>query len=164
MAVAAPRRITQQMRGDSPTHWERCNTACGPWAADGTAGTFWNIGISTAQKHFCATRPGRCVRDAALFFLDWLAEDPKTGKLVSGPSSSPENRFLAPGTQDVCNLVMGPSMDQQIIWETFTNCLRCAEILSLDDPIIDDIKSALSRLAEPANRLRWTPDGMDGRI
>ncbi len=97
------------------------------------------------------------VRDAALFYLDWLEEDPKTGKLVSGPSSSPENRFLAPGTQDVCNLVMGPSMDQQIIWETFTNCLRCAEILSLDDPIIDDIKSALSRLAEPQI-------GTDGRL
>ena len=97
------------------------------------------------------------VRDAALFFLDWLAEDPKTGKLVSGPSSSPENRFLAPGTQDVCNLVMGPSMDQQIIWETFTNCLRCADILSLDDPIIHDIKSALSRLAEPQI-------GTDGRL
>ena len=59
MAVAEPRRITQQMRGDSPIHWERCNTACGPWAVDGTAGTLWNIGISTAQKHFCETRPGQ---------------------------------------------------------------------------------------------------------
>ena len=88
MAVAEPRRITQQMRGDSPTHWERYNTACGPWAVDGTAGTLWNIGNSTDQKHFCATQPGQLLRDAALFYLDWLAEDPKTGKLVSGPSSS----------------------------------------------------------------------------
>ena len=37
------------------------------------------------------------------------------GNLVSGPSSSPENRFFAPRTGEVCNLVMGPSMDQQII-------------------------------------------------
>ena len=97
------------------------------------------------------------LRDAALFFVDWLAEDPHTGNLVSGPSSSPENRFLAPGTGEVCNLVMGPSMDQQIIWETFTNCLRCAEILGLDDPVVGEIKSALSRLAEPQI-------GSDGRL
>ena len=97
------------------------------------------------------------LRDAALFFLDWLTEDPHAGKLVSGPSSSPENRFLAPGTGEVCNLAMGPSMDQQIIWETFTNCSRCAEILGLDDPVVAKIKSALSRLADPQI-------GSDGRL
>ncbi len=97
------------------------------------------------------------LRDAALFFLDWLTEDPRTGKLVSGPSSSPENRFLAPGTRDVCNLVMGPSMDQQIIWETFTNCLRCAEILGLEDPVVGEIQRALSRVAAPQI-------GSDGRL
>jgi len=31
-----------------------------------------------------------------MFYLDWLATDPKTGLLVSGPSPSPENSFKAP--------------------------------------------------------------------
>lgn len=97
------------------------------------------------------------LKDAALFYLDWLTPDPKTGKLVSGPSSSPENRFVAPDTDDVCNLVMGPSMDHQIIWETFTNCLRCADILDLDEPVIQEIQTALEKLAE-------AKIGSDGRL
>ena len=97
------------------------------------------------------------IKDAALFYLDWLTPDPKTGKLVSGPSSSPENRFIAPNTEDVCNLVMGPSMDHQIIWETFTNCLRCAEILDLNDPIVQEIQTALDQLAD-------AQIGSDGRL
>jgi alpha-L-fucosidase 2 len=101
------------------------------------------------------------IKDAALFFLDWLIQDPVTGHLVSGPSSSPENRFVAPGTKDVCNLVMGPSMDHQIIWETFTNCLRCAEILDLSDPLIEEVRKALANLSRPqigsgGRLMEWT--------
>ncbi|MBT3606288.1 MAG: glycoside hydrolase family 95 protein [Candidatus Latescibacteria bacterium] len=111
----------------------------------------------TGSESFLRDDAWPVIKDAALFFLDWLTPDPKTGKLVSGPSSSPENRFVAPGTEDVCNLVMGPSMDHQIIWETFTNCLRCTEILGLDDPITQEIQTALDKLAE-------AQIGADGRL
>lgn len=149
----------------------------------------WPMGCGWNSRHFmdhydfCGSeeflrdQAWPVIKDAALFFLDWLAEDPKTGNLVSGPSSSPENRFFVPGAtwtidpqadreatrkfyspeNGVCNLVMGPSMDQQIIWETFTNCLRCADILAIDDPVVGEVKRALSRLAE-------TKIGSDGRL
>ena len=31
--------------------------------------------------------------DGAAFVLDWLREDPRSGKLITGPGGSPENRF-----------------------------------------------------------------------
>ena len=47
------------------------------------------------------------MKESAEFCLDWLVEDPKTGKLVSGPANSPENAFLSPdGREDV--LLDGP--------------------------------------------------------
>ena len=53
------------------------------------------------------------MKEAAEFFLDYLVEDPQ-GRLVSGPSVSPENRYRLPNGQ-VGILTMGPSMDHQII-------------------------------------------------
>jgi alpha-L-fucosidase 2 len=108
----------------------------------------------TGDERFLRQRAYPILKEAALFFLDWLVEDPKTRKLVSGPSNSPENRFLAPDGKRV-NLSMGPSMDQQIIWDTFTNCIEAAQILEIDDEFVDQVRSARARLAAP----KIGPDG-----
>ena len=67
------------------------------------------------------------MKEAAEFFLDYLVEDSK-GRLVSGPSVSPENRYRLPNGQ-IGILCMGPSMDHQILSALFTQCIRAAEIL-----------------------------------
>ena len=56
------------------------------------------------------------MKEASEFCMDWLVEDPKSGKLVSGPSISPENRFLTKDGQEA-SMNMGPTMDQMIIWD-----------------------------------------------
>ncbi len=85
---------------------------------------------------------------AAEFYLDWLVKDPATGKLVSGPSTSPENKFIAPDGSH-CSMTMGPSHDQEIIHELFTNVLAAAEIVKDSNPQLEKIKSALANLAQP---------------
>jgi alpha-L-fucosidase 2 len=50
------------------------------------------------------------LKEASLFFVDYLIEDPKTGYLVTGPSSSPENKFETPDGK-ISNITMGPTMD-----------------------------------------------------
>ncbi len=67
---------------------------------------------------------------------------------MSGPSTSPENRFRTPDGK-TSNLSMGCAMDQQIIWDLFTNCLAAAEVLSMDDEFVGRVKDARSRLAGP---------------
>ena len=75
------------------------------------------------------------MKESAEFCLDWLVEDPQTGKLVSGPANSPENAFISPeGKQAYFS--MGPTMDQEIIWDHFTNVLDAAAALGIDDDFV----------------------------
>ena len=111
----------------------------------------------TGDKEFLKERAYPILKESSLFFIDWLVEDPETGKLVSGPSTSPENRFVIPGTKEWSNLTMGPSMDQQIIWDVFTNTLESAAILRIEDDFINEVEAALSNLAMPQI-------GSDGRL
>jgi alpha-L-fucosidase 2 len=94
--------------------------------------------------------------ESAEFYLDFLVEDPKTGKLVSGPVNSPENTFITPDGQRG-SLCMGPAMDQEIIWDLFTNILDSAKVLGIEDEFVGRVRSARQRLLGPQI-------GSDGRL
>jgi alpha-L-fucosidase 2 len=96
------------------------------------------------------------LRSAAEFCLDWLVEDPRSGRLVSGPATSPENTFLTDAGEP-CSISMGPSMDQEIVWDHFTNLLEAAATLGSDDDLVRQVRSARERLA-------WPGIGSDGRL
>ncbi len=118
---------------------------------------FWEHYQFTGDKEFLKKRAYPVMKEAAEFYLDWLVENPKTGKLVSGPSISPENQFFIPGTNTKAGLSMGPAMDQQIIWDLFTNTLEAATVLGVEDNFVKEVKSARERLAGPQI-------GSDGRL
>ena len=88
------------------------------------------------------------LRDGALFFLDYLVEEPEHGWLVSGPATSPENRFRTPDGQ-TAGVSMGPSMDQQIIHELFTHCIEASRLLKTDADLRKQLIAARKRLAPP---------------
>jgi len=73
---------------------------------------------------------------------------PGTGQLVSGPANSPENTFVTP-LGERCSISMGPSMDQQILWDHFTNVLDAARALDIAGELVEQVASARSRLLEP---------------
>ena len=77
------------------------------------------------------------MRDSALFFTDYLSADPTTGLLVSGPSNSPEQG----------GLVMGPTMDHQIIRELFRACSQAARILGTDAEFAAELDRLRPRIA-----------------
>jgi alpha-L-fucosidase 2 len=85
---------------------------------------------------------------ASAFYLDWLVADPKTGKLVSGPSTSPENSFIAPDGS-VTSICMGPTHDQEIILDLFTNVIEAGKILGDKSPVLENVSLALPRIATP---------------
>ncbi len=116
----------------------------------------WEHYLFTADKQFLRDRGYPAMREAGEFCLDFLVEDPRTGKLVSGPSTSPENRFrTSDGT--VAQLSMGCAMDQEIVWDSLTSCLAAAEVLGIDDEFTARAKAALDKLA-------WPGIGSDGRL
>ncbi|WP_145854531.1 glycoside hydrolase family 95 protein [Pedobacter suwonensis] len=77
------------------------------------------------------------MRQAALFFVDFLIKDPKTGWLISTPSNSPENG----------GLVAGPTMDHQIIRSLFKNCIAAADVLHTDTDFKKILQEKLKQLA-----------------
>ncbi|MCR9244780.1 MAG: glycoside hydrolase family 95 protein [bacterium] len=112
----------------------------------------------TGDKEFLKDRAWPILCSSAEFFLDYLVEHPATGKLVSGPSMSPENSFR---TKDgvVAHVTMGPAMDQQIIADLFVNIVELAPELGIgkDDEFIKRVNDALTRLQGPQV-------GSDGRL
>jgi len=116
----------------------------------------WERYAFTGDREFLEHRAYPAMKSAAEFCLDWLVEDPKTGLLVSGPSTSPENRFVVPGG-GTANLTMGPTMDHQIMRDLFSNCIESAKILGID-------AAFRKQLGEARDRLTPTRIGPDGRI
>ena len=108
------------------------------------------------DREFLAKQGYPVMKEAALFFLDYLVEDPQTGKLVFGPSVSPEN-FYQTREGKTARIMMGGAMDQAIAWELFSNCLAAAEVLGQEDEFTREVRAALPRLA-------GLKMGSDGRI
>ena len=96
------------------------------------------------------------LKGSAEFYLGWLVTDPETGKLVSGPAVSPENSFIAPDGSK-CQISMGPTHDQQVIWQLFTDFIKASEILGIEDDFIPFVKDARDNLS--GNKI-----GSDGRL
>jgi alpha-L-fucosidase 2 len=110
----------------------------------------------TGDREFLEARAWPILRESSEFYLGWLSEDPETGLLVGGPSNSPENLYLGPDGE-AWAVSMGGAMDQQIVWDVFTNTLEAAEALSLEDAFVGRVRTARARLAP-------TRIGEDGRL
>jgi alpha-L-fucosidase 2 len=105
----------------------------GAWLAQHLA-MHWEYG---GNRAFLRDTAYAIMRDAALFFLDQLTVDPRTGRLVSGPSNSPEQG----------GLVMGPTMDHAIIRDLFGSVIAASETLGVDAPLRARLASARARIA-----------------
>ncbi|MCX5683481.1 MAG: glycoside hydrolase family 95 protein, partial [Planctomycetota bacterium] len=82
----------------------------------------WEHYQFTGDKEFLAKRAYPAMKEAALFFTQFLYKDAKTGWLISGPSNSPEQG----------GLVMGPTMDHEIIRDLLANTSAAAAVLGVD--------------------------------
>jgi alpha-L-fucosidase 2 len=126
---------TDLWRGTAPIN----NSNHGIWVTGGAWLTrhLWEHYLFTGDRKFLAKRAYPVMKEAALFFVDFLIEDPKTGWLISTPSNSPEQG----------GLVAGPTMDHQIIRELFTNCIEAAKILRVDADFRRELADLRGRIA-----------------
>ncbi|MBE0536022.1 MAG: glycoside hydrolase N-terminal domain-containing protein [Phycisphaerae bacterium] len=87
----------------------------------------WEHYAFTGDRQFLEKQAWPIMKEAALFFVDYLVEDPRSDKgwLISGPSNSPE----------LGGLVMGPTMDHQIIRDLFDACIEASTILGADEAL-----------------------------
>ncbi|WP_204601574.1 glycosyl hydrolase family 95 catalytic domain-containing protein [Cohnella boryungensis] len=84
------------------------------------------------------------MKEAAQFCLDYLVEDEK-GNLVSSPSTSPENTFVAPDGSHVA-VCTSATMDVALMRELFANCMESYCILGESDGFDRTLREAYDRL------------------
>jgi alpha-L-fucosidase 2 len=83
------------------------------------------------------------VKEASVFFLDVLTEEPEHKWLVVSPSISPEN---APSVHPQYSLSAGTTMDNQLVFDLFTKTITTAQILNTDKELVVKLQEALKRL------------------
>ncbi len=124
-------------RGTAPIN----NSNHGIWPVGGAwlCQHFWWHYQFQQDKTFLRDRAYPVLRDASLFFLDTIVEDPRSDKgwLISGPSNSPEQG----------GLVMGPTMDHQIIRLLLGWTIEASEILDVDAELRKELTDVRSRIA-----------------
>ncbi len=116
----------------------------------------WKHYLFGEDREYLANKTYPIMKEAAEFFVDYLVEDPETGLLVSGPSTSPENTFSY-GKGKSASISMGPSMDQQMVHDLFSNCIEASKLLGIDRDFRKTLTGMLARL-QPMKV------GSDGRL
>ena len=127
-------------------------TAPGEWPGWGlfpAAGTWiglhlWEHYNYTKDTDFLRTKAYPILKKNAEFFIDYMVSDPKSGYLMTGPCTSPENSFRFKG--DVYSLSMMPTCDRVFVYELFTSCISASEILGSDEHFRSTLKEAVSKL------------------
>ena len=128
---------TDIWRGTAPI-----NNIDGVWPTGGAWLCYhlWEHYLFTGDKAFLA-HAYPAMKEASLFFVDYLVKDARTGWLVTSPSFSPEQGSL-------CN---GPTMDNQLIYALLSATIEAARILDTDKKLAKEFAAVRSKL--PPNQI-----------
>jgi alpha-L-fucosidase 2 len=85
------------------------------------------------------------LKGAALFYLDFLVEEPEHKWLVVSPSQSPENApYLA--RKDWVLIASGTTIDNELVFDLFSKTIQAAGVLKKDHNFVDSLQIAIKRL------------------
>jgi alpha-L-fucosidase 2 len=133
--------------------WRATTPVDGPWGIWPTGGVWlanqmWDHYEFSGDGEFLRRDAYPAMKEAAQFALGILQESPAgtpfAGRLVTNPSTSPENRYVLNGKPRT--LTYAPAMDIEVIRELFENCQRAAEILGTDAEFRSELNRAERRL------------------
>ena len=116
-----------------------------PMAGSWIASHLWTQYEFTQDKQYLAETAYPLLKGNAQFILDFLAKDPKSGYLMTGPSISPENWFRTAGGEEMVASMM-PACDRELAYEILSNCVRASEILDTDREFADSLRTAIVQL------------------
>ncbi|MFZ0935041.1 MAG: glycoside hydrolase family 95 protein [Bryobacteraceae bacterium] len=133
--------------------WRATAPVDGPWGIWPVgevwlANQMWDHYEFSGDAEFLRRQAYPAMKEAAEFALGFLVEAPPgtpfAGRLVTNPSTSPENRYILNGKPE--NLTYAPAMDIELIGELFDNCRRAAEILGIDAELRSELDRVRKRL------------------
>jgi alpha-L-fucosidase 2 len=148
--------------------WADCapldNVFCGLWpfGAAWLVLHLWEHYAFAPDDTFLRERAYPAMKEAALFLIDLAVED-EQGRLLLGPSISPENAMKGPAGERLA-LCMSTTMDVQITRALYTHLIEASDILGIDKPFADELRALLPKL--PPTRIdstgriaEWLEDG-----
>ena len=164
--------------------WVACHNS-DIWAMSNPVGDFgkgdpmwacWNMGGAwlsthlwehyqfTQDKDFLRNEAYDIMRGAAQFCLEWLVED-KEGKLITSPSTSPENKYITSDGYHGATFY-GGTADLAMIRACLTQMIEASKILNTDAEFRQKLESALDRLhpykiGKKGNLQEWYYDWED---
>ncbi|MFA6292546.1 MAG: glycoside hydrolase family 95 protein [Victivallales bacterium] len=126
--------------GEGRPTWA-CFQLGGAWLCE----NLYNHYLFNGDQAFLRDTAYPILKGASEFALAWLVEDPKTGYLVTAPSTSPENEYLLPDGQRAA-VTIGSAIDISLIWELFKNTIAAAHTLGIDEDFQRQLEQAQARL------------------
>jgi alpha-L-fucosidase 2 len=114
-----------------------------PTAGSWMASHLWSHYCYTQDVDFLRNKAYPILKKSAVFFLNYMVEDPSTGYLMTGPSTSPENSFNYNGNE--ISLSMMPTCDRVLVYELYNSCIEASEILKTDSTFRDSLVKALAK-------------------
>ncbi|MCY7359000.1 MAG: glycoside hydrolase family 95 protein [Rudanella sp.] len=145
--------------GSGAPSWANWNMG-GAWLST----HLWEYFVFTQDKDYLRQEAYPLMKGAAQFCLEWLVED-KNGKLITSPSTSPENQFIAPDGYKGSTLY-GGTADLSMIRECFLQTIQAAKTLNADPDFRAKLEQALARLypyqvGKAGNLQEWYHDWPD---
>lgn len=144
--------------------WVACHNS-DIWAMSNPVGNFghddpvwacWNMGgawlsthlwehfLFTQDKNYLKNEAYNIMRGAAEFCIEWLVED-KEGKLITSPSTSPENKFISPSGYQGATFY-GGTADLAMIRACLMQIIEASKLLNVDAEFRAKAESTLARL------------------
>ncbi|MGE5426723.1 MAG: glycosyl hydrolase family 95 catalytic domain-containing protein [Methylococcaceae bacterium] len=124
----------------------------------------WEHYQYTQDKDFLKNHAYELMKGAAQFCLEWMVED-KNGKLITCPSTSPENKYVTPDGFHGATLY-GGTADLAMIRACLSQTAEASKVLNVDADFRQKLESALSRMlpyriGKKGNLQEWYYDWED---
>ncbi|MEL0455843.1 glycoside hydrolase family 95 protein [Flavobacteriaceae bacterium SZ-1-7] len=100
----------------------------------------WQHYLFTGDKEFLK-KHYPVLKGKAQFYADVLQEEPEHNWLVVTPSMSPENKYI-----NSVGVSYGTTMDNQLVFDVFSNVIDASKILDIDTEFADSIAVLKKRL------------------
>ena len=115
---------------------------------------FWERWLFSRDRAFLADRAWPVMKEAANFYLDFMVQDPRRGKLVPGPQTSPENAYkTASGKRG--EVAMGTTTSIQAIRDLFGNLIDASKTLNREPEFAARLQKAMERMPPAVEIGRW---------
>jgi alpha-L-fucosidase 2 len=122
------------------------HASSGMWPSGGAwlCQHLWQHYLYTGNKEYLAS-VYPIMKGAAMFFLDFLKTEPNHNWLVVCPSNSPENTH--PAGEARSSISAGCTMDNQLLFDLFSDIINASEVLSMDKSFADSLKLTRGQIA-----------------